>query len=318
MAVHRLDVALERLGDHRLRRVDDATHHHLAVQRGELLRPADGAHVVVEVARALLEVREVAVGQIRVVPQRVLLRQLDEHGADRVADAARARMQHEPHRVLLVEADLDEVVAAAERAEVITVVGFREPRVVAAQLGELGLESRPCVIDESRHLAPRARIAPARCTAVRHRALDRRAQRPEVVGQVRCGQRGLRGDHAAADVDADRSRNDRLARREHGADGRADAVVHVRHRRDVVEHHRKPRGVLQLALRLLFERHAARPQLQRHAAGNGLDIEVCFHRATRQRSRWTLGTRSRRDCGVSAASSRSRARAPSCSSPNGR
>src|SRR5512145_2486774 len=52
-------------------------------------------------------------------PFRVPARELDEVGADRVADAAAARVQHDPHAVRLVQAHLDEVVAAAERAELV-------------------------------------------------------------------------------------------------------------------------------------------------------------------------------------------------------
>jgi hypothetical protein len=56
---------------------------------------------------------------LHVVAHRVLLGQLDEHRADEVADAARARVQHEPDEAGLVEADLDEVVARAQRAQVL-------------------------------------------------------------------------------------------------------------------------------------------------------------------------------------------------------
>src|SRR5919201_1165990 len=45
----------------------------------------------------------------------------------------------------------------------------------------------------------------------------------------RGGQARLRRDHAAADVDADRVRHDRVPRREDGADGHAEAGVRVRH-----------------------------------------------------------------------------------------
>jgi hypothetical protein len=87
---------------------------------------------------------------------------------------------------------------------------------------------------------------------VRHRALDRRAQRPQVVGQVLGVSVVFAGDHAAADVDADGGRDDRLQRRDHRADGRADAEVHVGHRRDVLEDDRQAGRVLQLALGRVF------------------------------------------------------------------
>jgi hypothetical protein len=65
-------------------------------------------------------------------------------------------MQHEPDRARLVEAHLDEVVAAAQGAEVLVVVGLLQLRVVAADRPELRLELRPGSIDRGRRLAPGA------------------------------------------------------------------------------------------------------------------------------------------------------------------
>ena len=47
------------------------------------------------------------------------------------------------------------------------------------------------------------------------------------------GQRGARGGHAAADIDADGGRDDGAIGGNDAADGGADAGVHVRHRGDV-------------------------------------------------------------------------------------
>jgi hypothetical protein len=67
---------------------------------------------------------------------------------------------------------------------------------------------------------------------------------PRLSGRS-CGrQRGLAGDHAAADVHTDRGRDDRAQGRDHRADGGADAEVHVGHRGDVLEHDRQARRVL--------------------------------------------------------------------------
>ncbi|MNC87315.1 hypothetical protein D3C83_30320 [compost metagenome] len=51
------------------------------------------------------------------LPFHVAAREFDEISADRVADAAAARMQHHPHVPGLVQTHLDEMVAAAERAQ---------------------------------------------------------------------------------------------------------------------------------------------------------------------------------------------------------
>src|SRR5256885_6720561 len=67
----------------------------------------------------------------------ILLGQLDEMGADGIAHAARARVQHEPHEARLVQADLDEVVATAQRSQVLAVVGVGQARMQLAQQVEL-------------------------------------------------------------------------------------------------------------------------------------------------------------------------------------
>jgi hypothetical protein len=96
-------------------------------------------------------------------------------------------MQHEPDEALLVEADLDEVVAAPERAEVLVVIGLLELRIVAAQRLELRRELRPGGIDRppgSR--APGARpCGTARSIAERSGArLSGRSAAPRVVLQA--------------------------------------------------------------------------------------------------------------------------------------
>ena len=110
-------------------RADHVGHHHPPVQRREILRPADRLDIIVEMVGPFREIGEVLVRQVDEPFAHVLLRQLDEEAADRVADAARARMEHHPHAVRLVEAELDEVVAGAERAEMDEVVRLLELRI---------------------------------------------------------------------------------------------------------------------------------------------------------------------------------------------
>jgi hypothetical protein len=134
-------------------------------------------------------------------------------------------------------------------------------------------------------------------TAVRHHALDRNAQRAEAVGQVARGQRGLHRGHTAADVDADRRRDDRADGRDHAADGRADPEVHVGHRRDPAVHERHAREVAELRDRLGLDRHAERPALDRHAA-LGLALLVVGGHRRRTRSRRLKHRAARRQSGA--------------------
>ena len=71
---------------------------------------------------ALLEVGQIPVRQILDMLTHILARQIDEEGPDAVADATRAAVQHEPHVIALIQAYFDEVIAGAQRAQMIDVV----------------------------------------------------------------------------------------------------------------------------------------------------------------------------------------------------
>ena len=268
VAVHRLGLGLERLGDDLAHRLDHMTHHDLAVHARVTLRPVDREHVVRVVLAAFRQVREVLVRQVDHPALHLLLRQLDEVGADGVADAARTGVQHEPHALFLVETDLDEMVAGAERAEMVEVVGLLQARVALADLVEIRDQLRPALDRQHRRVLPCALVASATCGAatMRHGALDRAAHFGEVVRQVARHQRGARGDHAAADVHAHRRRDDRADGRHHRTHRRALAQMHVGHHRDPAVDEGQLRDIAQLVAGLVLERDAARPQLDRHRA----------------------------------------------------
>ncbi|MNQ49631.1 hypothetical protein D3C85_635450 [compost metagenome] len=276
VAVHRFHVRFERLGDDLARGRDHALHHHFAVRPCELLGPAHRTHVVAEVLGAFLEVRQVLVGQVALVQLRVLLREFDEVRADGVAHATRTRVQHEPHGARFVEAHLDEVVAGTQRSQVLVVVRVPDARVVLADQLELVHQLRPGGVGFVGRGFPRTLVAAHALgvASVRHGLLDRRTQRAQVVGQVACVERGLAGHHSAADVHADGGGDDGLEGRDHRAHGRTDAVVHVGHGRDVLEHDGQARGVLELLLRLVFHGHAVRPHLHGDAVGDFMQFVV--------------------------------------------
>jgi hypothetical protein len=254
-------------------RLQGRLHHQLAVLAGEVLGPLDRLDVVAEVLGALRQIREVLVGQVDHPALHLPLGEGDEVRADAVTDPARARVQHDPHLLALVEADLDEVVAGAERAEVHDRVRLLDRRVLRGDAVEAGLEARPDRADRLRRLVPRALVAAVvDGAAVRHGALDRRAQRREVVGQVAGLEAGLDRHHAAADVDADRRGDDRAHGRDDAADRRAHAPVHVGHRGDPAVDEGHARDVLELAQRRVLDRHAAGPALDRHAAVGLVDL----------------------------------------------
>ena len=164
------------------------------------------------------------------------------------------RVQHDPDLLALVEADLDEVVAGAERAEMIDVVAcdracgyFVDDRVVAA------LQLAATRVDVAAGgFAPGAACRSLPPLSVRPcgTAFSIAVRTPcRLSGRSLALQRGLHRHHAAADVDADRRRDDRALGRDHAADGRADAPMHVRHRRHPLVDERQLRDVAQLLVR---------------------------------------------------------------------
>ena len=244
--------------------------HHRPVAVRVLLRPEQVSPVGGHLGRVRDEHGEVAVGQARVVRERpgpldVGLRQL-------VTDPARPRVQHEPHRGVVdrlavrtgLEADLDEVVAPAERPELhaglVPSVGYRGVELVEA-LPE-GVPTGRGVRGEVPQLADVDRGA-VRAEPHRDRLLDLRPQRAEAVGQVCGDERRADGGHAAPDVDADGCRADRVPHRDDGTDRGPLAVVDVRHHGEAVDP-RQSAGVAQLLHRGVLDLRRVGPHPDRY------------------------------------------------------
>ncbi len=269
MAVHRRLLRLE-LRQAVAHLVQHARHHRLAVHTRVVLRPRDRFDVLVEQRLAFEEEREVAIGHVETEHALLQLatRQFDEVRADEVAGSARTRMQHHPHAIGLVQADLDEVVAAAERADLAIELVRTDLRMLLADLrqprDEVGLLQRRL------HAVGNPAVLAARTVADRDAALDGVAQQRQVVGQVVGSQRRANRGHAAADVDADRGRDDRALRRHDRSHRRADAQVHVGHHRDPRPDEGQGGDVAQLLPRLVLDRHAVRPALDRRGRTFGV------------------------------------------------
>ena len=110
-------LGLDSVGHGRPQSRQCGVHHLLAVAPGVALGPEHVRHVGVELRPALRQP-----GQVAVLEDLTLLlgdqaSRLDVGRGQLVADAPAARVQHDPDAVALVQADLDEVVAASEAAE---------------------------------------------------------------------------------------------------------------------------------------------------------------------------------------------------------
>ena len=104
------------IGDHCM---EDSTQHDVPVEGRVVLAPTDRCHIFVEPIGAFGQPSEVGVGKINPPFLTLALSQFDEVPAHPVADPARTAVQHDPDEILLVQADLDEMVATAERTQLL-------------------------------------------------------------------------------------------------------------------------------------------------------------------------------------------------------
>ncbi len=188
--------------------------------------------IVIEVFSAFREVGEITIRQVGHQAFHILARQLDEVIGDAVADAATAGMQHDPDLVVFIQADFNEVIAAAQRAHLTNPVAELAKRF--EQVGMLlchGREPRLEWLGSRDQSAIKVvLVAPGRNIAadlVKH-LLQRFLV--DIVG----GERELAGQHAAAYVHTHRCRDDGLVRGNHRTDSRASAKMHIRHSSNVM------------------------------------------------------------------------------------
>ena len=219
------------------------------------------------------QVREILVRQVHEVLLHVVAGKVDEILADHIAWSARSGVQHHPHVIAFIEADLDEVIAGAKRPQLVGRCLVRDPRMLLDDRAITIIEIAPARANGVRHGLPTAAARPSlgRHEAVRHGAFDVGADRSEVVRQLMRLDGQLPGHHPAADVDTDGGRDDRPFRRDDGADRGADAVVAVGHRRDMLVNERQLRDILHLLDGNVVDLDILRPHLERCAARD-LDV----------------------------------------------
>src|SRR5437867_5904353 len=150
------------------------------------------------------KVREILIRKVDHPSAHVLFRQLDEVLSDAISNTARAAVQYDPDALRLVEADLDEVIPSAERAEVIEVVTLSQTGMLGDDRGVLRLEMRPHLDRPRRRIPPRPSVVPPAAVGppVRHSRLDRRSKSVKIIRQIRRAKRCPNGHHPAADIDA--------------------------------------------------------------------------------------------------------------------
>ena len=150
--------------------------------------------------------------------QRVL-RLADVLLREQVSRSARARVQNNPHNIVIVDGQLDEVVSTTERSELrrdllwVELVGLHVRRVTYETIEHLCVRER-C----SRTRVPVASLWLTR----RNRLRDSGVDLVQMLVDLVASEDSLLRDHAAADVDPNRSWDDRTF----GRDNRADRRTH--------------------------------------------------------------------------------------------
>jgi len=235
LAVDNGTVAFDRVR-HRLgQNLHDSPHHFGSVLERVVLGPQHAVDVRGKVVGALDKV-----GEIRVVEglvERLLqlvLRPPNMFLSEQVARTTRARMQNDPDPIVLVNGELDEVVAAAQRSE----LGRDLLRVELVAL-HLGRGTHDAIEHLRPNLATTARFTMGTRSPVTAARLARRHRLRNAAMQVRqlgidltSSEDGLLSDHAAADVDPDRGGDNRTLRGDNRTDRCAHAQVGIGHQRE--------------------------------------------------------------------------------------
>src|SRR6266540_2099844 len=143
-------------------------------------------------------------------------------------------MEHEPHSVVRVETDFNEMVSGPERAEVIQVIPSTELGMFGLDRIVPWLQTLPFGKVMTGNFVPGSAIVLAAIVrpAMRYGLLDGGAQRFQAIRQVTGIESSLDRDHAAPDVHANRGGNDGSLCRDHAADRRSDTPMDIRHGRD--------------------------------------------------------------------------------------
>src|SRR5262245_57388049 len=89
-------------------------HQESAISHGEVLRPMDRLHIVIEVVRTLWQVRQIFIRQIDEMLPHIFFGQSDKVTSDPIPYAARPTVKHEPDSVISIKTNLDEVVSSSE------------------------------------------------------------------------------------------------------------------------------------------------------------------------------------------------------------
>ena len=185
-----------------------------------VLRPEHALYVRLELVSALDEVREIRVLEwVLESPLQRVLRLADVLLREQVSRSTRARVQNNPHNIVIVDGQFDEVVSSTERSELrrdllwVELVRLHIWRVAYKTIQSLGVRER-----SSRTRAPVTSLWLTR----RDRLRDSGVDLAQLLVDFVASEHGLLCDHSAADVDPNRSWDNRAF----GSDNRPNGCTH--------------------------------------------------------------------------------------------
>src|SRR5205085_7822038 len=134
--------------------------------------------------RAFFEIGQVFVGQVHVMPAHIFTSEFDEIASNPISHSPRSAVEHEPHTVLFIKTNLNEVVAGAEGSEMMHIVAAGRARMLREDALISLVEIGPNVLNAVRQTMPCAAISGFALigTSVWNRFLDRG---PEFLQAVR-------------------------------------------------------------------------------------------------------------------------------------
>ena len=170
-------------------------------------------------------------------------------------------MKHQPDVFGFVQADFDEMIASAQRAEMIDVISTIQRWMFLKNEVVRRLQGLPHFCISRRDVVPGTSIAFAAVigTSMRYRSFDCFPNLLQTLGQIAGIQSRLNGHHSASDIDTHSGWNDRAFGWNDAADRCSDPPMNVGHRRNPTKDERQLRHIQQLCLCFGFDGYAASP-----------------------------------------------------------
>ena len=220
MCIDRFGGQLKLYRDMPAQRRDHRSHHDSTIFTSIVLRPTDRFDVVSEFLGTIRQICQVTIRQRDEEPFHQALGLIDKVTTNRVANTTATRMQHDPHRALFVQAQLDKVVARAQGAQLAMPLPGFQVGMLCEQLASPSAQG----LREHRQVF----LVSTTC-AQGHVALDLQTHITQAIRQVFGAQASANRVHAAANIHTHSRRDHSMFSRYHRAHRRANTSMHVGH-----------------------------------------------------------------------------------------